>query len=412
MTSKKSRPAAAKKSASDEAKPPLNVCHLADVHLGYRRYGKLTPQGLNQREVDINHAFSEAVTRIAELKPDITLVVGDLFHAVRPSNSVLTFCFREIKRLVTLTKAPLVLVAGNHETPKRSDTGNVLRLFNEIPGVYVADQSAEQFRFSDLDLSVLCLPHASLSKLQKHEVRADDRFSHNILAVHAQLDRNWISDFGGVDLSLSALSPNEWDYIALGHLHIFKEFGYNAAYSGSTEHTAANIWAEGDRNKGFLQVLLPESKRIFHALSSPREVVVLEPIDAAGLEPAKVSELVDFALTNIPGGADGKIVRLTIHNLPREVYRQIDYKMVKRWRGRCLNLTLDTPIAAQGMGGVLPVLHRRGRLDSELREFCGLYPLQVSGRQEVENLLLSYLKQLEEQHEAHQASSETFSPAR
>jgi DNA repair exonuclease SbcCD nuclease subunit len=75
-------------------------------------------------------------------------------------------------------------------------------------------------------------------------MRADDRFEHNILVVHAQVNEKWVSDFGGVDVELKALSPHEWDYIALGHVHIHRAVGLNAAYSGSIEHTSTNIWGE------------------------------------------------------------------------------------------------------------------------------------------------------------------------
>lgn len=58
-----------------------------------------SPRGINQREADVNVAFQEAITRIISLKPDVTIIAGDLFHAVRPSNTVVTFCFRQLRRL-------------------------------------------------------------------------------------------------------------------------------------------------------------------------------------------------------------------------------------------------------------------------------------------------------------------------
>jgi hypothetical protein len=31
----------------------LRLVHLADLHLGYRQYQRLTPRGINQREADV-----------------------------------------------------------------------------------------------------------------------------------------------------------------------------------------------------------------------------------------------------------------------------------------------------------------------------------------------------------------------
>ena len=136
-------------------KTPLRICHMADVHLGYRRYNKLTKNGINQREADINLAFQEAITRMISLKPDAVVIAGDLFHSVRPSNAIVTMCFRQLRRLADETQAPIIIVAGNHETPKRIDTGSVLQLFTEISGVYVADAQKEVFTFKDKSLADL-----------------------------------------------------------------------------------------------------------------------------------------------------------------------------------------------------------------------------------------------------------------
>ena len=229
---------------SAPASSGIRICHLADVHLGYRRYNKLSKSGVNQREVDVNLAFQEAISRIIALHPDATIIAGDLFHSVRPSNAVVTFCFRQLRRLARETGAPVILVGGNHETPKRADTGSVLQLFSEIENVYVADATQETFTFKDKSLAVTCLPHAALLDKGMPRLRADDRFQHNVLVVHAQVNEQWVSDFGGAELELKSLSPHEWDYIALGHVHMQRAVGLNAAYAGSIEHTSTNIWAE------------------------------------------------------------------------------------------------------------------------------------------------------------------------
>ncbi len=378
----------------------MRVCHMADVHLGYRRYNKLSKLGVNQRELDVNLAFQEAITRIISLKPDITIIAGDLFHAVRPSNSIVTFCFRQLRRLARDTRAPVVIVAGNHETPKRVDTGSVLQLFSEIENVYVAESGYEVFTFKDKGLAVSCLPHTALLDLSTVSLRADDRFAHNILVVHGQVNERWVSDFGGAEVELKALAPHEWDYIALGHVHIHRPVALNAAYSGALEHTSNNIWSEASVGKGFLEVSLPGGKRTFHPLTSPREVVVLEVLEVEGLEPQEVMGVIKERLDSIPGGMDGKIVRLEVRGLSRETYRHLDHKELRVLRSRALNLNLDITFASTTPHARSVGQAGKGLLKDQLREFSKSFEVPGASHEEIGSLLESYVARVEAKYEA------------
>ncbi len=382
------------------SKPAIRVCHMADVHLGYRRYNKLSKSGLNQRELDVNVAFQEAVTRIISLRPDVTIIAGDLFHAVRPSNSIVTFCFRQLRRLARDTGAPVVIVAGNHETPKRADTGSVLQLFSEIENVYVAESGFEVFTFRNKSLAVSCLPHTALLELDTVTLRADDTCAHNILVVHGQVNERWISDFGGAEVELKALAPHEWDYMALGHVHIHRPVALNAAYSGALEHTANNIWSEASIGKGFLEVLLPGGKRTFHPLTSPREIAVLEPLEVEGAEPGDVMQLIRDRLESIPGGMDGKIVRLEVRGITRETYRHLDHKELRVLRARALNLTLDITFASQSPLNRSVGQAGKGLLKDQLREFSKSFEVPGASQEEIGSLLESYVTRVEAKYEA------------
>lgn len=327
-------------------KPELKICHLADVHLGYRRYNRLNDDGINQREADVSLAFRETIDRIIKIKPDLVIIAGDLFHSLRPSNLVVLFCFRELRRLRAASGAQIVIIAGNHETPRRSDLGSVLRIFSEIDGVHIADTKKELFAFPSTNaarasFAVTCLPHQALSELDNLKLRADDRFDYNVLVAHCQTQLAWISDFGGVDCEWSKLASHEWDYMALGHVHSYRELALNAAYSGSLEYTSNNIWAEAGEKKGFLEVQLPSGKRTFQQLTSPREVLVLEPIEVKDQEPDELSRMLLERLAAVPAGLEGKIVRLELINMPRSHLKMLDHKEIRRMRSKALNLTVE-----------------------------------------------------------------------
>ena len=323
-------------------KQVVKICHLADVHLGYRKYQKLAKTGANQRELDIALAFREAVDRVIGLSPNLIIFAGDIFHQVRPTNAAVHFAFKELRRLSIGTGAPIILIAGNHESPKRSDTGCILRLFEEIKGVYVADSQIEQFKFKELGVSVTAVPHSAVEKMTDETLRADDDFPYNVLTLHGQVGDSWMSEFGGIERKMSDLHPHEWDYIALGHIHITKQVELNAWFSGATESTSTNIWSESENNKGFLEVLLPEQKVIFHSLTSPREVYSIPAIFGGRIATVEdLSVIIKDALDAVPGGLDGKIVRLEFLDVSRELFRQVDQKIFKEARQRALHLQID-----------------------------------------------------------------------
>jgi len=111
----------------------VKLAHIADPHLGIRQYHRQTSAGINQREADIAQAFRAAIDGVIAARPDAVVVAGDLFHSVRPSNSAIVFAFRQFQRLRdALPSAPIVLIAGNHDTPRSVETGSILRLFEEL----------------------------------------------------------------------------------------------------------------------------------------------------------------------------------------------------------------------------------------------------------------------------------------
>ena len=114
----------------------MRIAHIADTHVGFYAYRRSDPEtGINQREVDVYRAFVRMVDSLIEKRPDLVLHAGDLFDSVRPSNRALSVVLEQLLRL-SREKIPVVLIAGNHSTPRLRETGSVFRLFEHIEGVH------------------------------------------------------------------------------------------------------------------------------------------------------------------------------------------------------------------------------------------------------------------------------------
>src|SRR5207302_2677585 len=140
----------------------MRIAHLADLHLGFRQYYRQTSQGINQREADVALGFRRAVDGVIAAAPDLVLVAGDLFHSVRPTNPAILDAFNQIRRLRgSLPAAPVVVIAGDHDTPRSVETGTILKLFEAIEDVHVLVHDAKRLDLESLDLSLLCVPWAA-----------------------------------------------------------------------------------------------------------------------------------------------------------------------------------------------------------------------------------------------------------
>ncbi|HUR95827.1 MAG TPA: exonuclease SbcCD subunit D [Gemmatimonadales bacterium] len=331
----------------------MKLAHIADPHLGIRQYHRQTPAGINQREADVAQAFRRAVDGVIEARPDAVLVAGDLFHSVRPTNAAIVFAFRQFQRLrEALPAAPIVLIAGNHDTPRSTETGSILRLFEEL-GVDVATDEARRLVYPALDLSILAVPHQALVEGARPSLRPDGAERHRVLLLHGEVEGVFPGDrsaaeYGGALLGLQELSAPEWSYVALGHYHVTHEVTPRVWYAGSLEYVSPNLWGElvdeaehGSPGKGWLLVDLEGGTVDRRAVPLARAILDLEPIEAEGLPATTVSALIAERVRAVPGGVDDKVVRLRVWNIPRHVTRELDHVAIRAWKSAALHFHLD-----------------------------------------------------------------------
>jgi predicted phosphodiesterase len=346
------------------ASAALKIAHLADLHLGYRAYHRVNARGGNVREADVADAFRQAVNRVTELRPDLVLVAGDIFHTVRPSNTAIADAFRQFSLLADrLPDVPIVMIAGNHDSPRSADTGNILNLFREIDGVRVVCDECRTIRLPEIDTSILCLPHVSLSTGEEVPMEPDSASKHNVLMLHGTIrgeaaDKKllYMSEYGGAEIAEEKLVYGDWDYVALGHYHKMEDLAANAWYPGGLERTSTNIWFEREE-KGFLLYSTRSGRAEFEAVQT-RPMVDLPRIEAVGLGAAELDETIRASVERIPDGLRGKIVRLVIHDVPRAIVRELNHKRIREWKAEAVHFHLDARP---------PEVRRRGDANAPVR---------------------------------------------
>jgi DNA repair protein SbcD/Mre11 len=370
---------------------PLKLAHLADLHLGFRQYDRQTPRGGNQREADVADAFRRAVDDLLEQRPDLILLAGDIFHSVRPTNPAILHLFNQLHRVRTgLPDSPIVMIAGNHDTPRTTETGTILRLYEAL-GVHVVVEEARYLPFPKLDCSVLAVPHQAVVQPERPALRPQRGSTFNVLLIHGHLpglgEKRGTSEYGGALLDERDLAPAQWDYVALGHYNVAHQVAPNAWYSGSLEYVTPNPWGQlqdeeeqGRRGKGYLLVDLPGSRVTFRRVAPARRHIDLPSIDAKGLTPKEVDERIKDAVARLKPPIDDQIVRQLVFDVSRATARDLDHAAIRGFKARALHYQLDLrrPEVPRSDGaGILGEGGRRQALPDTVRAFLEHRPLDA-----------------------------------
>ncbi|HEX9705817.1 MAG TPA: DNA repair exonuclease [Gemmatimonadales bacterium] len=366
----------------------LKIAHLADLHLGFRQFDRQTPRGGNQREADVAEAFRRAVDDVLEQRPNLILVAGDVFHSVRPTNPAILFFFQQLQRLRgALPDTPVVMIAGNHDTPRSAETGTILRLYQALGAEVVTDQ-ARRIAFPALDASVLAVPHQDRLQADRTALRPEQGTTFNILLAHGSWpalgeDRGTM-EYGGALLTREDIAPAQWDYVALGHYNVAHAVEPNVWYAGSLDYVPPNPWGQMEderenrvRGKGYLIVELPAARVTFRPIAPPRRFVDLPPVRGIGLTAKEISQRIAEVVESAKPPIDDQVVRLIVYDVSRATARDLDHAAIRGYKARALNFHLDLrrPEEQRRVGMGAP--GRRQTLPETVRDFLQHRPLDA-----------------------------------
>lgn len=225
--------------------------HLADIHLGCRRYG------LEERTRDFYRAWHDVITRHAiPEKVEFVLIAGDFFDMRKVDPQAMNHAMHG---LVTLKDAgiPVVAIEGNHDQhdaissfswlrslsawgylkllePSRDDEGRMTLVpWDEEmgEGSYIDIGGARIFGSHWYGASAAAAMPVLSDALRR--AREEGRF--NILLLHAEIEEHAKRPMASLSVaSLRELRPLV-DYVALGHTHKRFEIDNWAFNPGSLE---------------------------------------------------------------------------------------------------------------------------------------------------------------------------------
>lgn len=212
----------------------MKLFHLSDLHLGKRvnEFNMLEEQ---------DHILRVILQLIDAERPDAALIAGDVYDKAVPAAEAVQLFDRFLCRLAR-RNVPVFLISGNHDSPERLAFASTLL---QSSGVYISpvhDGAVRPIELHDAfgSVRIYLLPFLKPAHVRRFfpeaeigsytdalrtviEQMAVDRSVRNLLVTHqfvtgAERCESEELSVGGSD-NVSAAVFDDFDYVALGHLH-------------------------------------------------------------------------------------------------------------------------------------------------------------------------------------------------
>lgn len=233
----------------------MRILHTSDLHIGRSLNGYSLIE-------DQKYFLNWLLKTLKEQKVDALIISGDVYNSAFPSTQAVTILDEFLTEAVIENKMPVIMIAGNHDSPQRLGFSN--RLLKH-QGLHIAggfENGVEQVIFDDKcgKIGITLLPYIQPATSRQYfpdekvssfddavEVFAKNYVYNklicdvNILCAHGyylyfgddELDICESELHVGGSEAVNLKRFENFDYIALGHLHKCQKAGPNGRYSGS-----------------------------------------------------------------------------------------------------------------------------------------------------------------------------------
>lgn len=231
----------------------MRILHTSDWHLGRIFHGvHLTD--------DQSYILDQLTDLIKESKPDVILVAGDIFDRSVPPVEAVNLLDEVISKIIMDYKIPIIMIAGNHDSPDRIHFGsrlmgasklNIFGKFNkDLNPVVFEDKSGPVYFYplpyvepavvrEGIEDEEIHTHGDSMKKLMNIIKNNMDKTRRSVLVTHTFAAGGEASEserplsIGGSSVVDSSCF-NDFNYVALGHLHRSQRVtAENIRYSGS-----------------------------------------------------------------------------------------------------------------------------------------------------------------------------------
>ena len=290
--------------------------------------------------------FESALGRISELGPELVVIAGDVFDHPDVTAGPIAVFSRGIRELRDdLPGVVVAVAAGARDIALDGGRHGPLTVIGAMDGVEVAGVRMRRLHLGGGRVGVTLLPHPVVMSSHSLDLSPDPGAERNILVLHAEVA-------SGRSHAL-AVPADGWDYVALGSSHRYRRVGERACYSGSLERVGTDPWEEAAIEKGFVTVQLDSGEQTFWPVEA-RAAVSLAPTEAAGGGTATVARRLGEALAGVPGGIDGKLLKVPVRGLSAEDLAVLDREVLAGVRRRVAELCVEAlpgPRASHAAGG-------------------------------------------------------------
>lgn len=232
----------------------MKLLHLADLHLGKI----LQEQSLIE---DQEYMLNQIIKLIKKENVETVLISGDVYDRSVPPSEAVNLLDSFLKTLIKELKIKVFIIAGNHDSKDRLGFGS--KIF-EDEGLYIESKYTGNLRKVELQdeygkLNIYMLPfvkpvevkqffeddlennyNIAINKIiGKEEINKRER---NIILVHQFVTAGTIEpertesevlSLGGIE-NVDVSNFNDFDYVAIGHVHRPQKIGRDTArYAGT-----------------------------------------------------------------------------------------------------------------------------------------------------------------------------------
>lgn len=190
----------------------MRIIHCADVHLDSSLQTNLSPEKAKERNAELLRGFERMVEYADQNEVGAVLIAGDLFDTAQVSKTTGSVVYQAI---VGHPEINFYYLKGNH------DADSFLASMEEIPdNLAFFEESWSYYEEGMVTIAAAELNGKNADTLYRTLLLERNRI--NIVMLHGQESAYAGKDSDG-SIHLEALKDKGIDYLALGHVHSYKE---------------------------------------------------------------------------------------------------------------------------------------------------------------------------------------------